>query len=59
MTKSEQIESLAKKLGYKVIHTTEEQYARSCEREEEAFQEGMRKLIVVNEVEVGEMKKLK
>lgn len=53
MTKTETIEALAKKLGYKVIHTTEEQYARSCEREDEAFQKAERKLVVVNEVEVG------
>lgn len=53
MTKSEKIERLAKKLGYKIIHTTEEEYERSCEREDETFQEAERRLIVVNEVNKG------
>ena len=54
MTKSEKIESLAKKLGYKIIHTTEEEYARSQEREDETFREAERKLVVVNEIKGGE-----
>lgn len=49
MTKSEQIESLAKKLGYKVVHTTAEEYERSCEREDETFREAERRLVVVSE----------
>ena len=53
MTKSEQIESLAKKLGYKIVHTTEEEYERSCEREDEAFQKAERRLVVVSEVNGG------
>ncbi len=59
MTKSEQIESLAKKLGYKVVHTTAEEYERSCEREDETFQEAERRLIVVSEQGRCDMKKLK
>ena len=56
MTKTETIEDLAKKLGYKVVHTTEADYARSCERED-AFQKAERRLIVVSEQGRCDMKK--
>ena len=57
MTKTETIEALAKKLGYKIVHTTAQEYERSCEREDEAFQKAERRLIVVSEQGRCDMKK--
>ena len=59
MTKTQTLEVLAKKLGYKIVHTTAEEYERSCEREDETFRKAERRLIVVSERGRCDMKKLK
>lgn len=58
MTKTQVLEALAKKLGYKVVHTTAEEYERSCKREDEAFREAERRLVVVSEQGRCDMKKM-